>query len=68
MKTRENCQRTSHTLSGDAFMLSMCLGISDTCNGSIAGFSFACADQNEEDYEVLRTAIRDRKFYARFEE
>jgi uncharacterized protein (DUF2252 family) len=48
----------AHARSGEPAKISGYLGRSDAFDKAITKFSFAYADQNERDYEVLRKAVR----------
>ncbi len=58
----------SHARSGDPALISGYLGKSDTFDKAIEAFSVAYADQNDHDYEALRSAISSGKLEAVMEE
>jgi uncharacterized protein (DUF2252 family) len=49
----------AHARSGDRIAIAAYLGKSDTFDGAMAAFAEAYADQNERDYEALRSAAED---------
>jgi hypothetical protein len=58
----------SHARSGNSDMIGGYLGKSDAFDKAIAGFSVACANQNEKDHAALDKAVRQGKVAAVFEE
>ena len=58
----------SHARSGDPVVISGYLGKSDVFDEAIADFSFSYANQNEIDFARFRTAIRDGKLSAEYED
>ena len=58
----------SHARTGDAAMLSGYMGSGDVLDKAVAEFSFAYADQNEQDYASFMKAIKSGKIEAEFEE
>ena len=54
----------AHARSGSPAQISGYLGKSDTFEKAVARFSFAYADQNERDHEVLRKAVRSGRVDA----
>jgi hypothetical protein len=51
----------AHARSGDAAQISGYLGKSDAFDLALAAFSQAYADQSEQDYEVMRAAVKSGK-------
>jgi uncharacterized protein (DUF2252 family) len=51
----------AHARSGDAALISGYLGKSDAFDLALAAFSKAYADQTEQDYEVMRAAVKSGK-------
>ena len=45
--------------SGDAAMISGCLGLNSRFDKAVANFALSYAEQNERDYKGLLKAIRD---------
>ncbi len=58
----------SHARTGDAAMLSGYMGSGDVLDKAVAEFSFAYADQNEQDYASFLKGIKSGKIEAEFEE
>src|SRR5262245_28358848 len=52
----------AHARSGDAALISGYLGKSETFELALAAFSRAYADQSEQDYQVMRAAVKSGKF------
>ncbi|MRR23078.1 DUF2252 domain-containing protein [bacterium] len=58
----------SHARTGDAAMLSGYMGSGDVLDKAVAEFSFAYADQNEQDYASFMKAVKSGKIEAELEE
>ena len=58
----------SHARTGDSAMLSGYMGSGDVLDKAVAEFSFAYADQNEQDYALFMKAVKSGKIEAEFEE
>ena len=58
----------SHARSGDPALISGYLGKGDAFDQAIEAFSVAYADQNDKDYEALKSAIKSGKLKAVIEE
>jgi uncharacterized protein (DUF2252 family) len=54
----------AHARSGDAALISGYLGKSDAFELALAAFSRAYADQSEQDYQVMRAAVKSGKLAA----
>ncbi|WP_254615651.1 DUF2252 domain-containing protein [Cupriavidus basilensis] len=67
-ETCGNSLALSHARSGDAAVISGYMGKSDAFDEAIAAFSVAYADQNELDHATLKSAIREGKVEAVFEQ
>jgi len=63
----EVCAQTlakAHARSGDAIAMAAYLGRSDAFDRALAAFAEAYADQNERDYEALRSAVESGRIIA----
>jgi uncharacterized protein (DUF2252 family) len=63
------CGRTlarAHARSGDAVAIASYLGTSDSFDRALAAFAASYADQNERDYEALKSAVESGRVTAEF--
>ncbi len=58
----------AHARSGDSAMISGYMGKGDTFDKALADFSVAYADQNEKDHAALKSAIKNGKVEAAYDE
>lgn len=63
-----NVLARAHARSGDPVVLSNYMGKSGTFAEAMADFAVAYADQNEQDYQALVTAVRDGRLQAQMVE
>jgi hypothetical protein len=54
----------AHARSGDAIAIAAYLGNSDSFDQALSAFGETYADQNEQDYDALKTAVKSGRVKA----